>query len=748
MGTNKMLALSGYVIDEEIHENNRIRVYRGLRVQDSNAVIIKALKEEAFNPSGISRLIYEYEITRNIDIDGIVKPLQLEQEGTVFALVMEDTGAVSLREYIRINSIHIPGFLDIAEQLAEILGQLHQKGIIHKDLKPENILIHPETVKVKIIGFGTAVLWGKYESNTSMFNSPAGTLQYMPPEQTGRIERNVDYRSDYYSLGAVYYELLTGRLPWQAGDSAEWVHARIACKPEFQDEMDSSVQPILAIVLKLLSKTAGDRYQSAYGLLQDLKECRLQLSQKGRIDHFPLGRMDISINLQLPRKLYGRETEIESLKVAFESVCTGQTRIILVSGYAGIGKTMLVREALESFVAEKGYFIAGKFDQLRQNRPYASFAAAFGNLVKQLLTESQEALERWKKKILRTLGRSGTVITELIPEMEWLIGTQPQVEGLPPMEAQNRFLMVLRDFVKVFARKEHPLVLFLDDLQWADSASLQFLQYLSRDNDLTYFLFVGAYRNNETNETHPLMDVLENLKKDEIPIQHMELSCLDYSQVVEFLLEALHCSGEKCGPLAEVLYRKSGGNPFFLCQLLKFVHREKLLYFNTGEGCWDWELSPIQNLQIQDDVVGLILEKLQKLPAGTQELLKTASCIGSSFDLDALSIAGEMTRHELSSRLLPAVLEGFVLTAENGMYTEKHDQCIVAEKYEFLHDRIQQAVYSMLPEEEKKERHLKIGRLILQHICQDKLYVKILSVMNHFNRGLDLIEDPEDACGI
>jgi len=724
-----MFALSGYTIDEKIHENNRIRVYRGKRVQDSHPVIIKALKEEASNPSGISRLIYEYEMTRNIDIDGIVKPLQLEQEGTVFALVMEDTGAVSLREYIQINSIHIPGFLDIAEQLAEILGQLHQNGIIHKDLKPENILIHFETGKVKIIDFGTAALWGMYESNRSMVDSPAGTVQYMPPEQTGRIERDVDYRSDFYSLGAVYYELLTGRLPWQAGDSAEWVHAHIACKPEFQDEMDSSVQPIWAIVWKLLSKTADDRYQSAYGLVQDLLECRLQLSQKGRIEQFPLGRMDISLNLQLPRKLYGREREIESLKAAFESVCTGQTRIILVSGYAGIGKTMLVREALKPFVAKKGYFIAGKFDQLRHSRPYAPLAAAFGDLVKQLLTESQEALEGWRKRILRTLGRSGRVIIELIPEMEWLIGTQPSVEALPPMEAQNRFLMVLRDFMRVFARKDHPLVLFLDDLQWADSASLQFLEYLSRDDDLTSFLFVGAYRNGETKDAHPLMNVLENLKNDKIPIQHMELSCLSYSQVAEFLHEALHCSGEKCGPLAEVLYRKSGGNPFFLCQLLKFIHREKLLYFNTGEGCWDWKLSPIQDLQMQDDVVGLILEKLQKLPRETQELLKTASCIGSSFDLDTLSIAGEITHNELSSQLLPAVLEGFVLTTEN---------------YEFLHDRIQQAVYSLLLEEEKKSRHLKIGRLILQHICQDKLDEKILSIMDHFNRGLDLIEDPEE----
>lgn len=725
-----MLALSGYVIDEEIHENNRIRVYRGRQIQDDSPVVIKALKEEASNPSGISRLLYEYELSRSLDMEGLVKPVGLEHERMIFALIMEDIGAISLREYMQNRRVSPEDFLDIAIQLAEILGDLHQQGVIHRDLKPENILIHPGTGKVKIIDFGAAVRFPQEKGILPSPDAPVGTLQYMPPEQTGRMERLADYRSDFYSLGAVYYELLTGRLPWQAGSSAEWLHAHIAKEPDMQEEVDSSVKPLLAVVLKLLSKMPEERYQSAYGLLQDLKEYRRQWSQTGRLEQFPPGRLDVSIHIQLPRKLYGRERETESLKAAFESVCIGQPGIIFVSGYAGIGKTVLVQETLKPFIAGKGWFITGKFDQLRQNKPYAPFAAAFGDLARLLLTESQEVLERWKKRILRTLGRNGAVITEVIPEMEWLVGAQPPVETLPPQEAQNRFLMVFRDFVRVFARKEHPLVLFLDDLQWADPASLQLLQYLSRDNELSGFLFIGAYRNNETNETHPLIDVLENMGKGEIPVQYIALSCFGYPQVVEFLIEALHCSGKKCGPLAEVLYRKSGGNPFFLCQLLKFVHEEKLLYFNPKEGCWAWELSPIQNLQIENDVVGLILEKLHKLPVETQDMLKIASCIGNSFDLETLSTASGVTQTDLGFRLLPAVFEGFILT------TSEHD--------EFLHDRIQQAVYSMLPEEEKKKRHLEIGRLILQSTGQGKPEEKILTMMDHFNRSLDLLEDPEE----
>jgi predicted ATPase/DNA-binding CsgD family transcriptional regulator len=740
-----MLALSGYVIDEELHENNRIRVYRGRQIQDGSPVVIKTLKEEASNPAGISRLLYEYEISRCLDVEGIVKPIRLEHERMIFALIMEDTGGISLREYMQNRRVSTESFLDIAAQLAEILGDIHQSGVIHRDLKPENILIHPGTGEVKIIDFGAAARFPQEKSIPTSPDAPVGTPQYMSPEQTGRMDRSADYRSDFYSLGVVYYELLTGRLPWQAGNSAEWLHAHITKETDMQEEVDSSVWPLLAVVLKLLSKMPEERYQSAYGLLQDLKECRRQWSQTGRLEHFPPGGLDISIHIQLPRKLYGRERETESLKAAFEIVCTGRPGIIFVSGHAGIGKTVLVQETLKPFIAGKGWFITGKFDQLRQNKPYAPFAAAFGYLARLLLTESQEVLELWKKRILRALGRNGAVITAVIPEIKWLVGAQPPVEELPPQEAQNRFLMVFRDFVRVFARKERPLVLFLDDIQWADPASLGLLQYLSRDNGLLGFLFIGAYRSNETNETHPLVDMLENMRKGEIPVQNIGLSCLGYPQVAEFLSEALHCSGERSGPLAEVLYRKSGGNPFFLCQLLKFIREEKLLYFNPKEGRWAWELSPIQNLQMENDVVGLILDKLHKLPAETREMLKIASCIGNSFDPETLSAAGGVTRTELGLLLLPAVLEGLILTAAgSGKETDKSYHGVVAEHNEFLHDRIQQAVYSMLPEEEKKKRHIEIGRLILQNIGPGKPEEKILTIMDHFNRGLDLVEDPEE----
>lgn len=741
-----MFVLTGYLIDELIHENNKIRVYRGRQEQDGKPVIIKALKEQAAHPSGISRLLYEYEVSRKLAVEGIIKSIRLEQAGTVFALIMEDIGAISLREYIQNSPVSPESFWDIASQLAEILGDLHQEGVLHRDLKPENILIHPGTGKVKIIDFGTAVRFSAGESSLPPSDAPVGTLQYMPPEQTGRLGRAADFRSDFYSLGVVYYELLTGRIPWQAGNSAEWLHAQISLEPELQVEINPTLKPVLAIIWKLLSKMPEDRYQSAYGLLQDLQKCRSRLSGKGTIDPFVPGESDISMLFQLPGKLYGREMELEGLKEAFEEVCSGQSRIVLVSGYAGIGKTRLVLEALRPLAAGKGYFIAGKFDQLRQNMPYSAFAAAFGDLVKQLLTESREVLDRWSKRIKGALGRNGAVITELIPEVERLIGLQPAVDILPPQEAQNRFLMVFRTFARALVRQGHPLVLFLDDLQWADSASLQLLQYLSRDHDLSCFLCVGAYRDNEAGGMDKLARTPEDMGEGGIPIRRMQLSCLGYAQVLESLRDALHCSAEKCGPLAEVLYRKSGGNPFFLGQLLKFIHEERLLAFNNREGSWEWELEAIKNLQEENDVVGLILEKLQKLPAETQDILKIASCIGNRFDLETLSTAGGLERPQLRRLLLPALREGLVLTPPDSgrKDTDKAYPDLAAGQHEFLHDRVRQAVYSLIPEKEKKERHLKIGRLILQNTGREGLSEKILHIMAQLNRGLDLLEDPAE----
>ncbi len=733
-----MFMLPGYKISEEIYETDNLRIYRGYTVRKRIPVIIKVLKEESTNAVEVSMLRHEYEITRNLDIEGIIKPIKFEKAGSTFALIMKDIKALSLKEYIQNHLIDLHGFLDIAIQLSEILGQLHQNRIIHRGLKPENILIHPDIGKCYITDFSKAVLFPAESKNNPRLKNVAGTLEHMPPEQIGRLNISIDQRSDLYSLGVVFYEILTGCLPLQADSPDEWIHTHISQRPQPPDKINPVIPPVISnIIMKLLEKDIEERYQSAYGLLWDIKECRRRLIKTGIIEDFSIGRMDTCAFFRLPRKLYGREREKAILQAAFDSVCEGQSRMILVSGYPGVGKTMLINQSLKPIVTGKGYFIMGKFDQLGQNIPYAPFAAAFGKLVRQLMTEKQEELDQWKKRIMQVLGRNGAVITGIIPELEWIIGKQPPADPLPQKEAENRFMLVFRDFVRIFAHRKHPLVLFLDDLQWADAASIHLLKYLNQGGNLGSLLIVGAFRENEVNENQTLKEMLEEISKEDQRDNHISLMPLELSHVRKLVKEALYAEEENAEALSEALHSKSGGNPFYLGQLLKLIYDEKLLYFNVQEGCWKWELEAIQKLQPEGDVLDLLIRKLQRLPEETREIMKMAACIGNSFELKTLATVLSKSLEETASDLMLPVREGIIL-----MTTGYNEAELCA--YEFTHDKIQQAAYSLINEEERKERHIAIGRLLLQNAARSNLEEKLMSIMDHFNRSLELIHDPSE----
>jgi len=669
------------------------------------------------------------------------------------ALIMEDGGSISLRKHLQTSRLDLLAFFSIGIQLVQTLGELHRKGVIHRDLTPENILIHPGTEQVKIIDCSTAMLLSQNVKNDLMPNTPVGTLAYMSPEQIGRMNMAVDQRSDYYSLGVVLYEILTEQLPLQASNPIQWVHAHMAQRPVSPQEINPDIPlSVSAIIMKLLSKTAGERYQSAAGLLADLEECRRQWSQAGVIDPFTLGHFDLSDRFQLPRMLYGREKEVEALAATYKLVCSGQSGLVLVHGYAGIGKTVLIHETLKPLVAERGYFITGKFDQLQQNVPYAPIIKAFRDLMQQFLTESRESLAAWKRKLLQALGRSGAVITEVIPGVELIVGPQHSVEVLQPREAQNRFRMVFLKFIQVLAKKEHPLVIFLDDLQWADQASLKLIQYMCEDSDSRSLFLVGAYRDNEVTGAHPLLITLEKLNKAAIPVRQMSLGPLEPTYTSQFIAETLHCAKEKSEPLAEILYRKTGGNPFFLGQLLQSAYEEKLLSFNARDGCFEWDPAAIHEMPMTDDVIKLMLSKLQKLPSDTRKVLKLASCIGNTFNLKTLALACEKTPKQTTADLWQSIVEGLVLPVNDISTSQKASHLVNAtdpavnleDRYEFLHDRVQQAAYSLVPEEEKNETHVKIGRLILQNTSQVELGETIFDIMDHLNRGLDLVKDPAE----
>ncbi|MCC5603078.1 AAA family ATPase [Nostoc sp. CHAB 5714] len=549
--------LLNYRISEKLYAGSRTLVYRAIREADQLPVVIKLLQQDypTFNELLLFR--NQYTIAKNIDLPGIVHPYSLEPYRNSYALIMEDFGGISLRDWMNTrmesNQYPLTEFLDIAIALSNILDELYRHRVIHKDIKPANILINPETKQVKLIDFSIASLLPRESREIHSPNVLEGTLAYLSPEQTGRMNRKIDYRSDYYSLGITFYELLTGQLPFQSNDPMELVHSHIAKQAEqLGDRREEEIPQVLCdIVMKLMAKNAEDRYQSALGLKFDLEQCLEQLKNTGRIKSFPIAQRDICDRFIIPEKLYGRQAEVQSLLDAFEKVNQGSTEIMLVAGFSGIGKTAVVNEIHKPIVRQRGYFIKGKFDQFGRNIPFSAFVQAFRDLIKQLLSETDGQFEQWKCKILSALGENRQVMIEVIPELESMIGKQPPALELSGSAAQNRFNMLFLKFTQVFTAPEHPLVIFIDDLQWADSASLKLMHLLMSEADIGYLLLIGAYRDNEVNPVHPLMLTLEEIQKLGATVNTITLAPLDQTSVNHLVADTLSCSLTLAAPLTE-----------------------------------------------------------------------------------------------------------------------------------------------------------------------------------------------------
>ncbi len=754
--------VAGYGILTKIHQGSRTLVYRGVRDRDQKPVILKLLKNEYPTFSELVQFRNQYTITKNLDIPGIVKPLALEKYGNGYLLVMADSGDVSLSEYIANlggnqskNSLSVDEFLPIAIEMAKILSGLYTERIIHKDIKPSNILINPKTKQVKLIDFGIASLLPKENSEIANPKVLEGTLAYISPEQTGRMNRCVDYRTDFYSLGVTFYELLTGQLPFNATDAMELVHCHIAKIPQPPIEINSAIPQVVSdIVMKLMSKTAELRYQSAFGLRYDLEICWQKWQEKGRIDPFILGERDVCDRFLIPEKLYGRETEVATLLNAFDRVSNpplgkgeqGGIEIMLVAGFSGIGKTAVVNEVHKPIVRQSGYFIKGKFDQFKRDIPFSAWVQAFQNLMRQLLTESVTEVQKWRAKILEALGENGQVIIDVIPELEHLIGKQPEVPELEGNAAQNRFNLLFGKFIRLFATKEHPLAIFLDDLQWADSASLKLIQLLMSETDSRYILLIGAYRDNEVFAAHPLMLTLDEIRKQSVTVNQITLAPLDQLALNRLIADTLSCPLETAFPLTELVFAKTKGNPFFATQFLKSLHEDGLISFDFNCGYWQCDIAQVRALALTDDVVEFMAIQLQKLPLNTQEVLKLAACIGNSFDLATLAIVYEKSQAETAADLWKALQEGLVIPSTE-VYKFFHDSESVevvptsdlSVTYKFLHDRVQQAAYFLIPASQKQLTHLKIGQLLLSNTSQAEIEEKIFDIANQLNIGAELI---------
>ncbi|MEG4250242.1 AAA family ATPase [Microcoleus sp. Pol10D4] len=740
-----MLKINGYQVLTQIYESTNSTVYRGIRQQDNQAVILKFLKEDYPTASELVRYKQEYEITRNLNLDGVIKAYELKPYQMTLCIILEDFGASSLKQLMdeRRESgtgvLPLEEFLSIAIKTAEILSSIHAANIIHKDINPANIIFNPEIGLLKIIDFGISTKFTRENPTLKNPNVLEGTLAYISPEQTGRMNRSLDYRTDFYSLGATFYELLTGQLPFETTEALELVHCHIAKVPISPHQVNPEIPKTVAdIVMKLMAKTAEDRYQSGFGIKKDLAECLHQLQTTGNISDFSLGTQDISDQFQIPQKLYGREAEVEALLKAFERVADNpksKIEMMLVAGYSGIGKSSLVAEIHKPNTRLRGYFTAGKFDQFQKSIPYSAVVSAFKGLVRQLLTESEIQLEQWREKLRDAFGVNGQVIIDVIPEVELIVGEQPPVPELGASESQNRFNIVFSNFIRAFCTKEHPLVIFLDDLQWADSATLKLIELMMTDADMQYLFLIGAYRDNEVSPTHLLMMTLDGLLKDGATINYITLAPLDIENISRLLADTLYSDTDAVKPLTELVMKKTGGNPFFVNQFLKTLYAENLINFDVQEHSWQWNIDQIEAQNITDNVVELMIDKLKKLPALTQQVLRLASCIGASFYLNTLAIVSEKPKEVIFPDLVAAVQTGFILP------TSELDENLLILDYKFLHDRVQQAAYALIDDNQKKAVHLQIGRLLLANVSSEELPEKIFEIVDHLNLAWELITD-------
>ncbi|WP_287252847.1 MULTISPECIES: ATP-binding sensor histidine kinase [unclassified Moorena] len=749
-----MLQFPNYQIKllEELEAGVSTVVYRGYHQQQQRPVIIKLIKSDYPSLKEISSLRQEYTISQAIDCEGIVKCYGLENDNNGLALIFEDFGGQSLKHLINSHTMTIKDFLRIAISLVETLDELHKVPIIHKDINPSNIIINPETGQVKITDLGIASRLSLENPTTSNPNWLEGTLAYISPEQTGRMNRSIDYRSDFYSLGATFYEMLTDRVPFITTDPMELIHHHLAQYPVPPHQLNPEISEVVSlIVMKLLRKNAEDRYQSAAGLKVDLETCLSQLQTTGKIETFTPGTYDIGSRLLIPQKLYGREGEVATLMEAFERVSVGATELMLVSGYSGIGKTSVVNEVHKPIVKARGYFISGKFDQFKRNSPYAALLEAFRGLIRQLLTEPAQTLGIWKQNLLHALGANGKVIIDVIPEVELIIGEQPEVPQLGASESQNRFLRVFQQFIGVFAQPQHPLVLFLDDLQWADLASLTLLQTLMTNCDRNYLLIIGAYRDNEVSPTHPLIQTIEKIQETDSVIDQIKIEPLRKQYVQQLVADTLNDTQGKnqTKPLAELLFHKTQGNPFFLTQLLKTLYSENLLSYDVTSGSWQWDIDQIQAIGITDyNVVELIARSIGKLQETTQQVLKLAACLGNQFNLEMLAIVNEDSTIITATQLWEALQIGLILPLSDSykipLLFEQEESADfglsdVKVNYKFLHDRVQQAAYSLIPESDQQATHLKIGKLLLNHTTPEAREENIFALVNQLNFGTDLL---------
>jgi PAS domain S-box-containing protein len=724
--------LAGYTVVEEVYRGRRRVVYRAVRDRDGARVILKTVADGSGGGGTLGR---EYDLLRGLDLGGVPRVLELSHEGDCAVLVLEDAGRTRLTSLIPTEGMEPGPFLRLAIELVGILEGLHQRKVIHKDINPNNLLVDPESGRLTLVDFSIATRSPAEHQELRHPSVLEGTIAYLSPEQSGRMNRRIDFRTDFYSLGVTFYQMLTGRLPFESADPLEVIHAHIAKTPPSPHELRPSLPvPISDMVMRLLAKAAEERYQSALRLKADLLGWHRDMEAGRNLAPLSAGRGDPGDRFLVPQRLYGRERDKARLMAVFHEVGTAPSRLLLVSGYAGVGKTSLIRELYQPLASRRAYFIAGKFDQVMRV-PYGAVLQAFRELIQQLLTESETRIAAWRTRLLEALGGGAAVLAEVMPEITALLGPQPPAPALEPMETQNRFHLVFQNLVRALARREHPLVLFLDDLQWADGATLRLLEPLLAAGEIEALLIIGAYRDHEIDPTHPLARTIADLEAGGVAVERLPLAPLGLPDLVSLVRDTLHCDPADAEPLAHLLSRKTGGNPFFVGQFLKALRDGELLRFDYERERWTFELEAIAGAGMTDNVIDLMTGRIQRLGADAQRTLTLAACIGSPFDRQTLALVSEQSAEQVAADLEEALEEGLVLRASDDAYV-------------FLHDRVQQSAYALIPPEDKQQVHLTIGRSLRSGVSEADSDERLFGIVHHLNLGRDRMSDPEERIGL
>jgi predicted ATPase/signal transduction histidine kinase len=714
---------------ETLWDDGNFVLSRWILAGDKSPVLALAPSSERPAPWIIARIKHTYALRETLNSASVPRLMTLVQEGELQALLFEDPGGNLLAHLVG-QPWELTQFLRVATGIAVALSGLHRQGLIHSNLNPANILVDLSSGRAWLVG--TSFESRLVRAHPVTPRETAGTFAYMAPEQTGRINRAVDARSDLYSLGVTLYELLTGILPFSATDPMEWAHAHIARQPVAPSERVANVpEQLSAIVSKLLGKTAESRYQSVLGLETDLRICLAAWEADRRIDRFSLGAKDISERLLIPDKLYGRDQESRELQTAFDrTLDSGRPELVLISGHSGIGKSSMVIEACKHLVSHQAIFASGKFDQYKRDIPHATLAQALQNIIFQILSKNDREVAGWKRALQEAVGPNGQLIVNLIPELEFIIGTQPPLSSLPPQEAQARFQTVFGRFLAAFAGPEHPLVLFLDDLQWVDNATLELLENLVFEPEIRHVLLIGAYRDNEVGPSHPLTRVLAAMRQGEANVREIALRPLAFQDVARLVADSLHCSWESAEPLAQLVHEKTGGNPFFVIQFFTALADEGSLWFDSANYAWTWEMSRLRAKEYTDNLGEFMAGKLHRLPRRTQEALGQFACLGNTAELAVLARIWEETEEELHASLSEAAHAGLVVRTDKG--------------YAFLHDRVHEAAYGLIPESNRAAAHLRIGWLMASRLAPTETGEDIFEIVNQLNRGSALVESPDE----